>query len=139
MMYEIVKEEDPVKTMEFLEERLYEHNANALNKSDGDIFAWVVKNKNADTIAGIAGWTWAGACEISQLWVDKTIRKKGVGKELLKQAEEAAKNRGCTVILIRSYAFQAPHFYEKAGYKTVFVQKDFPKGHDYYILTKQLS
>lgn len=137
-MYKIVKGEDSSKIMEFLENRLYEHNAKALNKYDGDIFAWVVRNDKDEIVAGIAGWTWAGACEISQLWVDETIRKKGVAKELLKHVEEDAKNKKCTIILVRTYAFQAPDLYEKVGYKTEYVLKDFPKGYYYYIFTKNL-
>jgi GNAT superfamily N-acetyltransferase len=61
-----------------------------------------------------------------------------LGSILLEAAEEEAKSKGCLIILIRSYSFQAPHFYEKHGYKKQLIVSDFPRGYEYYILTKEI-
>jgi GNAT superfamily N-acetyltransferase len=88
-------------------------------------FSRIVRDENKDIIAGIAGWTWAGVCEATQLWVN--VRKNGIGKLLSEAAEVEAKSRGCRMILVKSYSFQAPHFYEGYGYKTEQYSKWFPR------------
>jgi len=130
---------DPHEEIQLLEDKIYEHNAAALNKDDGHLFSRLARDENKQIIGGIAGWTWASACEITQLWVDEHVRKRGIGKMLLETAEVEAKARGCITVLVRSYSFQAPHFYEKYGYKIVLKLNGFPDGHSYYILIKKFG
>jgi len=125
--------------VQLLEDKIYEHNSRALNKDDGQLFSKIVRGEDKNIIAGIAGWTWANACEITQLWVGENVRKNGIGKMLLEAAEGEAKNKGCLTILVRSYSFQAPHFYEKHGYKVELKLSGFPEGHAYYILVKKIG
>jgi len=136
--YTIQAEDDHLATIQFLEDRLYEYNSTKLNTGDGRLFSGIVRGENNEIIAGIAGWTWAGICEITQLWVDGPARSTGVGKMLLEAAEEEAYGRGCRTILVRTFSFQAPEFYRKYGFGTIQVLDDFPPGHHYYILTKRL-
>jgi GNAT superfamily N-acetyltransferase len=60
---------------------------------------------------GIGEWM-----HISLLWVDDQFRRSGLGTLLLKRAEAEAKGRGATGILVDTFSFQAPEFYEKHGY-----------------------
>lgn len=122
-----------------LEDKLYEHNSAKVNKNDGALFSKVIRDENKTIIAGIAGWTWASACEITHLWVDERLRQNDIGKKLLEAAEVEAKNKSCRVMMIRSYDFQAPHFYKKNGYTIASTLSDFPPGHTYYLLTKKLA
>lgn len=137
--YYIQSGKDHQQVIQFLEDKLYEHNSTKINKENGNLFSKFVVSESREIIAGIAGWTWAGACEITQLWVDNSARKNGIGKMLLKMAETEAKKRGCFTIVVRSYSFQAPEFYEKHGYKAEHVIDDFPIGHRYYILMKKIT
>lgn len=132
-------EADPDKLIPFLEERIYEYNVLQLDRSDGRLFSRTISSKSGEMIAGIAGWTWAGACEITQLWVDPAARKKGLGRILLDAAEEEAKKRGCTTILVRSFSFQAPSFYARHGYRTEHIIENFPFGHRYHIMMKAFN
>ena len=125
--------------VQVLEDRLYEHNSNTIDKHDGSLFSRVVQDETGRILAGVAGWTWAGACEITQLWVGDNLRNSGIGKKLLEVAEKEAKRTKCRIILVKTYSFQAPSFYERHGYKMVHVIKDFPPGHRYYTLTKTLT
>ncbi|MBS1513148.1 MAG: GNAT family N-acetyltransferase [Bacteroidetes bacterium] len=138
-MYTIETGKDTEEVIKFLEDKIYDHNSVTLNQFNGNLFSWVIKNNEGLIIAGIAGWTWANSCEITQLWVNEISRHKGLGKTLLEKAEHEAKIKKCNQILIKSYSFQAPHFYIKMGYEIDHVQKDFPQGHNYYILTKKLD
>jgi ribosomal protein S18 acetylase RimI-like enzyme len=137
--YCIETDQDTHKTIQFLEDKIYEYNSSKTHVDDGCLFSRIVKSGDKEIIAGIAGWTWTGICEITQLWVDRKIRGRGIGKILLEAAELEARCKGCRTILIKSYSFQAPHFYEKHGYKTEHIINGFPEGHGYHILTKQIS
>lgn len=137
--WKIIKEPYPEKIIPILEDRIYEYNSAKINQKNGLLFAQTVRNDRDEVIAGIAGWTWAHACEISQFWVSEKRRGNGLGKNLLEAAESEARKKGCLKILIKTYSFQAPDFYEKFGYKIVHVLEDFPPGYTYCTFLKDLK
>jgi len=122
---------------QFLEDRLYEFNSGQTKHDDGQSFAFLIRNERQEIVAGLSGWTWAQACEIRTLWVDPTWRGQGYGQSLLEAAEQEARSRGCKVILISSYSFQAPAFYQKCGYELAWQLNDFPPGYQYCFLIKR--
>jgi GNAT superfamily N-acetyltransferase len=123
--------------LQFLEDRLYEYNSWQVGREDGQLFAFFIRDDQQQVLAGLSGWTWAEACEVQSLWVHPDWRRKGYGRELLAAAEQEARARGCKVILITSYSFQAPAFYQKCGYELVFQLNNFPPGHTHCILVKR--
>ena len=137
--FRIESVEHQAEAIQFLDDKIYEFNAAAINKYDGNLFARIIRDQNNDIIAGISGWTWAMVSEITLLWVKEEYRNNGLGKILLKAAEEEIIKKGCTTILLRSYSFQAPLFYEKNGYKTVYILDDFPNGYKHYNLVKRIA
>jgi GNAT superfamily N-acetyltransferase len=126
------------KELEFLEDRLGEHNSFQTGQDDGELFAFLIRNEQQEIVAGISGWTWAQACEIRELWVHQALRGHGYGRALLESAEQQARARGCKVIMMSSYSFQAPGFYQKCGYELAWQLHDFPPGHQYCFLVKRL-
>jgi ribosomal protein S18 acetylase RimI-like enzyme len=137
--YKIITEPDPGEAISILEERIYEYNSEKVSCTDGLNFAQIIRNAKNEIIAGIGGWTWNGACEITQLWVNENHREKGFGKKLLGFAEGQAQQKNCSIMLVKSYSFQAPEFYQKHGYKVEHILENFPRGHNYYTLTKRLN
>lgn len=131
--------EHQTEVIQFLDDKVYEYNSSIINKYEGILFTKIIRDQNSNIIAGISGWTWAMASEITLLWVKEEYRKNGLGKMLLKAAEDEIIKKGCTTILLRSYSFQAPLFYEKNGYKTVYILDDFPKGYKHYNLVKRMT
>ena len=131
--------EHQTEVIQFLDDKVYEYNSSIINKYEGILFTKIIRDQNSNIIAGISGWTWAMASEITLLWVKEEYRKNGLGKMLLKAAEDEIIKKGCTTILLRSYSFQAPLFYEKNGYKTVYILDDFPKGYKHYNLVKRIT
>lgn len=123
---------------QFLEDRIYEFNSAQTGNDDGQLFAFLVRNDRQEIVAGLSGWIWANACEIRTLWVHPSLRGQGYGRGLLESAEQDARDRGCKVILIISYSFQAPAFYQKCGYELVWELNDFPPGHQNCFLVKRL-
>jgi N-acetylglutamate synthase-like GNAT family acetyltransferase len=122
----------------FLEDRLYEYNSAAVGKDDGNLFVLAVRNDQGEIVAGLHGWTWAQACEIRTLWVHAALRGQGVGAALLQAAEVEARAKGCKVIFLTTYSFQAPDFYQKYGFSVIARMEDFPPGSQYYFLEKRL-
>ena len=135
----IVSKSPAHQEIQFLEDKIYEHNAGKINRHDGELFSKLIYDSENSIIAGITGWTWAGACEITLLWVKPEHRNKGVRENLLMAAEAEAKKKNCKAIILRTYSFQSPQFYQKHGYTVEFETKDFPDGHNYYCLIKRLS
>ena len=137
--YDVEIAADTQQLIQLLEERIYEYNSIKINKDDGRLFSRIVRNEDKDIIAGMAGWTWAGVCEITQLWVNEKLRGSGIGGMLLEAAEAEAKDKGCIMILVKTYSFQAPHFYLKHGFDTEQVLSGFPVGYKYYTLIKRID
>jgi len=100
---------------------------------------FTIKNKQGDVIAGILGGIgyWNGL-EISILWVDDNYRGKGLGKQLLKHAEQFAANKGAVISILDTFDFQAEGFYLKNGYKIFGELKNFPNGHRRIYMSKNL-
>lgn len=130
---------DSPQVIQFLEDKIYKHNSNSIDKYDGRLFSRIVRDQDNKIIGGIAGWTWARVCEITQLWVDEKVRQLGVGKMLLDAAEGEARSKACTTVLVKSYSFQAPQFYQKYGYKVEHILNGFPEGYKYYTLVKVIQ
>jgi ribosomal protein S18 acetylase RimI-like enzyme len=125
--------------LQFMEDRLYEHNSAKTGQSDGQLFGFFIRNEEQKIIAGLSGWTWAQACQIQTLWVDPALRGQGYGENLLQAAEAEARARGCKIIMLESYSFQAPAFYQKHGYELAYQLADFPPGHQNNFLIKRLA
>ena len=50
------------------------------------------------------------------VWVRPSARTSGWGRRLLEAAEQTARERGCHQIIVSSFTFQAPGFYESFGF-----------------------
>jgi GNAT superfamily N-acetyltransferase len=125
--------------LQFLEDRLYEFNSGQTGQDDGQLFGFFIRNELDEIVAGCCGWTWAHACQIQSLWVHSSWRGHGYGRTLLESAENEARERNCKVILIGSYSFQAPAFYQKCGYELAWQLNDFPPGHQHCYLIKRFA
>jgi ribosomal protein S18 acetylase RimI-like enzyme len=64
---------------------------------------------------------------ISQLWVDDRFRRQGFGAKLLREAETEAVRRGVQSVLVDTFSFQAPGFYERHGYVVYGTVEGFPQ------------
>jgi N-acetylglutamate synthase-like GNAT family acetyltransferase len=125
--------------IETIEERLYDHNRQAVGRDDGEGLSFVLHDDDGRLIGAIAGYTWAGISEIRQMWVDPAWRGRGHGRALLEAAIAEAKRRGVSRIWLASYDFQAPTFYERAGFERVAELDDWPEGWRNIILCKRLE
>jgi ribosomal protein S18 acetylase RimI-like enzyme len=76
--------------------------------------------------------------EVSVVWVAGDKRGQGMGRRLMRLAEEEAKRRGCRYARLATGDYQAPDFYRKAGYKLYGELANCPRGETVYYFCKEL-
>jgi ribosomal protein S18 acetylase RimI-like enzyme len=121
-----------------IEECLYNYNRRAIGRNDGRGLGFVIRDEAGRTIGVAAGYSWAGASELKQMWIDEAYRGRGYARELLNAFVTEAASRGVRRIWVASYDFQAPGMYEKAGFKRVAEFAGWPEGHSNVVLCKTL-
>jgi len=130
---------DPTaEDIQYLEERIYEFNASATGISGGELLAFLIR-ESGRIVAGICGNTWGGTCEVRQFWVDEPQRRRGLGTRLFRAAEQEARRRGCTQIILMTFSFQAPAIYRKHGFEVVATIENHPRGHQNLLMRKRLE
>jgi GNAT superfamily N-acetyltransferase len=130
-----VVETDPsFDDVRFLEDRLYEYNVEQTGVDGGQWLAIFLRDDQQTIQAGLTGWTWCGSCYIQAVWVHETLRGHDVGTTLLQAAEQEARRRGCDHMVLSSFSFQAPGFYQKLGYEVFAVLDEHPRSHRDYFL-----
>jgi GNAT superfamily N-acetyltransferase len=135
----VVLSEPTPEDIAALEDGLYGFNVAATGTDDGRYLSILLKRDDGTIYAGLHGHSWAGVCEIKTLWIADSERGKGLGSLLLATAEQEARQRGCHVIHLSSFTFQAPAFYEKHGFRRLLQLEDFPRGHANVLLAKALT
>lgn len=99
----------------------------------------VIKGENGDILAGINSLLYCWNClYIDVLWVKEGYRKKGYGSAILNEVEKIASERGCNLIHLDTFDFQAKDFYIKHGYEIFGVLDVFPIEHKRYYMKKNI-
>jgi GNAT superfamily N-acetyltransferase len=114
--FETVEHPAP-QILEDLSERLFRFNVATSGRDDFQPFAILLRSGADEVVGGICGgtrWDWA---HIDTLWIDAPFRGHGNGAKLLAQAEALAISRGCQMIDLDTFSFQAPDFYRHQGYE----------------------
>lgn len=99
-----------------LDAGLNAYNASAIDAGEQREMSVKVVAEDGQVVAGLTGWTWGTCAGISMVWVREDARRQGRGGQLLDAAERVAQQRGCHQIIVTSFTFQAPRFYELHGY-----------------------
>ncbi len=106
-------------------------------KNDREIIR-IKDSANNVTLGGI--WTeilfdWM---YIEVLYVPEALRGNGLGSQLLVQAEDSARSKGCVGIWLETFDFQAPDFYRKNGWELFATLPHYPRGSNRRFLCKRL-
>ena len=101
----------------------------------------VLKDSEGKIVGGINANTinYWGKCRVDIFWIDEEYRGTGYGSKLLRRVEGIAIERGCTLIQLDTYSFQAPDFYIKNGYSVFGVIEDCPAGHSQYFFDEGIT
>ena len=127
---------------DYIIDRLVEYNLSKVPAEQDvlfDILDKKITEDNGNIIAGCVArmYCW-NVAYVDTLWVDETYRGKGLGAKLLEEVEKAAKEKGCYLIHLDTFDFQAKEFYEKQGYEVFGVLDDCPTEHCRYYLKKNI-
>jgi GNAT superfamily N-acetyltransferase len=92
---------------------------------------WVALEK--DLMVGTFGLepSAAGAMELRRMYVSPTARRRGVGRAMLRYAEEEVLRRGCDKLTLSTAQMQseAIALYKRAGYRLVREESGEPASH----------
>ena len=115
MEFRVDDDPDPLD-LEFLETQIRREASAATGLGDEIELAIFVRDAGA-IVAGISGWTWGDCCELQSLWVQPSLRGRGLATRLIAAAETEAAARGCSQTVHFTYAFQDRGLYERNGYE----------------------
>jgi len=121
-----------------LRDALFEFNCQTTGYRDVRSLSCFLRHDDGTLIAGIDGFTWGGYARIEYLWVSGPFRETGLGSRLLEAAENEARARGCTTVVLDTHSFQAPEFYRRRHYIEVGLTRETPRGHTQVLFQKPL-
>lgn len=99
----------------------------------------VIKSKDDTVLAGINSIIYSWNClYVDILWVKEEARGLGYGSALLKEVESIAKEKGCNLVHLDTFDFQAKDFYLKQGYEIFGVLDNCPTDHKRYYMKKNI-
>lgn len=120
-----------------------DQSLDAFNRSAGGIggvrpLACFARSADGVLLGGAIARTWGQCCELQQLWVNEPHRRHGVGRRLVQLVEAEARRRGCTLLYLETFSFQAPEFYRRLGFEPACEFTGFPEGIVKYVMRKDL-
>lgn len=141
-MENYIIEESNEDEAELIIDRLVKFNLSKVPQIQEQPFIWInknIKDSKGNIIAGINSKMYCWKClYIDSLWVDVNYRKEGLGTKLITEIEEIAVKRGCKLIHLDTFDFQAKDFYIKQGYEIFGVLDDCPENHRRYYMKKNM-
>lgn len=139
----IITQQWDQKDSEYIRKKVIEHNLSNLPddvKHPVKNISFILRDEEGEILGGITGTVFWCHLHIDFLWVDKSLRGKGYGKELLLKIEDFAKENKCNLIQLDTFSFQAPAFYQKYGYEVVGMIDEHPiKESQQFYLKKKLG
>ena len=129
----IARHDMPACNVAALEDHLDKYNSSRTGCHDSAWLGFELVSGD-EFVGGIAGFTWAGFCELRQFWIHERFRGAGYGGALLTRAIDEARARKCAHVYLATYSFQAPDFYKRFGFEAVSVIEKRPPGHSDFIM-----
>ena len=107
----VIEPHAPDTIKEAIKEGVIRYNIAATGIAEAYDVCIFLKTEDQEVAGGLLGFIWSETLHIDFLWVDKPIRSQGHGTSLLQSAEKIAKGKGCTMVQLETFSFQAPDFY----------------------------
>jgi len=118
--------------------RQYHQTQQISGPHDTAYFSLRVRGANDETLGGLYALMYWGWLRIELLWLHEDIRGRGIGSQLLRQAEAIAREHDCQYVYTQVWE-TALGFYLKRGYHRAGELVDYPPGHTYFTLRKELQ
>ncbi|MBD9440150.1 GNAT family N-acetyltransferase [Pseudomonas sp. PDM04] len=113
---------------------------NVAQAGDGkaELLALLVRDDQGEILGGLYGRFFYRWLFIELLSVPEQARGDGMGSQLMRMAEDLAREKECVGIWLDTFSFQAPAFYQKMGYSELGQIVDYPPGHRRHFFQKRL-
>lgn len=118
---------------------LEDSNAAAAPLHEVKQLACIARSESDEVIGGALGRWWGSSCELQELWVHPERRGSGLGSDLVRAFEQRAREKGCSIVYLETFSFQAPRLYQSLGYEVRYERTDFPHGIVKYHMLKVLA
>ncbi|MEE8412833.1 MAG: GNAT family N-acetyltransferase [Acidobacteriota bacterium] len=138
LLIEVIEDRDDNVTRALID-GVREFSASVMGHADSKPLSVIARDPEGQLIAGVSGRTIYGHFLIEVVWVDESRRGVGLGTRLMNEAEQRARQRGCTGAQVDTTSFQAPDFYKKLGFRIIGTVEDFPAGHDRFFMRKDYA
>lgn len=139
-MSNYITRESNEEESESIVDKIVEYNLSKVPIIQESSFIWinrVIADTYGDIIAGINSKMYCWNClYIDVLWVKEEYRKEGLGSKILNEIEKVAKDKGCYLIHLDTFDFQAKDFYIKHGYDIFGILDECPQRHKRYFMKK---
>jgi GNAT superfamily N-acetyltransferase len=107
---------------------LGEANAAAAPLHEVAPLACIARDGDGRVIGGAVGRRWGECAELQQLWVRDESRRRGIGSALVREFLSLARSRGCNVVFLETFSFQAPSLYRSLGFRVAYDNELYPHG-----------
>ena len=141
MPVEIVVSESPAKEdLKIIYSGLLAFNSNAYGPPENKPLLILLRDTGTgETLGGLHAAWFYNWLYVTMLFVPEALRMLGLGLKLLAAAETYARSQESTGIWLDTYSFQAPGFYERAGFEAFGELPNFPPGYSRIFYRKLLS
>ena len=109
----IVEDSPDAANLALLEEQVAAAAMAATGLGEDREFGIFGRDDDGRVVAGISAVVWGGYCELQAMWVEESLRNRGLAHALFAGAEAEARRRGCGVIE-NCPAGSAARWYRKA-------------------------
>ena len=124
----VVEDSPDAADVALLEEQVAAAAIAAAGLGDEQEFAIFARDDDGRVVAGISAIVWGGYCELQAMWVEESLRSRGLAFALIAGAEDEARRRGCALVVLHAYDLLTRGLYERLGYETVGVIENCPAG-----------
>ncbi len=132
-----VSEADRPEDREAILEALLAFNAANAPPANHHPLAILIKDAEGAVLGGLTGFSRYDWLFIEFFFIPETLRGNGLGRTLMRQAEQIARARNLTGIWLDTFSFQARPFYEKLGFMVFGELEDHPRGISQFWLQKR--
>lgn len=99
-------------------------------------FGFLLRDKDNQTVGGSEGFCYYGRLHIDQLYIEKSHRGQGWGKNLIEAAETFGFKNECTLFTVNTIDWEARSFYEKLGYSSEFCRSGYENNSSMHFMGK---
>lgn len=128
----------PQSSAQEVSEELFLWNCQQVGLQDFQNLPIILRNSDGVRIGALLGWTRWQWAHIDTFFIHPDYRNQGYGKQMIAEFERIAQERGCHIIDLDTFSFQAPAFYQKMGYTFYGKLEGIGQGVQRFFLKKQL-